>query len=117
MSSAEGSLPEPKRVASVVGLAEGALEEYVRIHSDVWPGVLDTLRRAHVTNYSIYLHGDILFSYYEYRGDDYETDMALIAADPVTKEWWRITEPMQRTLRKGREDPWWVGLDEVFHLD
>ncbi len=106
-----------RRVGSVVGLADGALEEYARLHREVWPGVLDTLRRAHVTNYSIYRHGDLLFSYYEYTGDDYDADMAMIAADPVTRDWWRLTDPLQRTLRERPDEPWWVPMEELFHLD
>jgi L-rhamnose mutarotase len=107
----------PRRVGAVVGLAAGALEEYTRLHRDVWPEVLDALRRAHVTNYSIYRHGDLLFSYYEYVGDDYEADMASIAADPATQRWWRLTGPLQRTLRVAPGDEWWLRLEEVFHLD
>jgi L-rhamnose mutarotase len=106
-----------RRVGQVIGLADGALEEYARLHADVWPGVLDTLRRAHIRNYSIYRHGDLLFSYFEYTGDDYEADLATIAADPVTQEWWRHTDPLQRTLRERPEDPWWTPMEELFHLD
>lgn len=106
-----------RRMGSVIGLADGALGEYARLHADVWPGVLDTLRKAHVTNYSIYRHGDYLFSYLEYTGDDYEADMAGVAADPVTQEWWQHTSPLQRTLRQSPEEPWWMPMEELFHLD
>ncbi|HUY30535.1 MAG TPA: L-rhamnose mutarotase [Acidimicrobiales bacterium] len=106
-----------RRVASVIGLAEEHAEQYLLHHRAVWPEVLDALSRAHVTNYSIYRHGDLLFSYFEYRGTDFEADMARIAADEATQRWWSIMMPMQRTLRTGPEDPWWTDLEEVFHLE
>ncbi|GAA1946653.1 L-rhamnose mutarotase [Microbacterium aquimaris] len=106
-----------RRIASVIGLPPENVEVYDRYHADVWPGVLDALRRHNVCNYSIYRHGDLLFSYMEYTGDDYEADMAGIAADPVTQEWWSVMEPLQRPLDDRAEGEWWKTLPEVFHLD
>lgn len=106
-----------RRVASVIGLADDHAEEYLRHHRAVWPEVLAALSAAHVTNYSIYRHGDLLFSYLEYRGTDYEADMARIAEDPSTQRWWSIMMPMQRSLRAHPDEPWWTELVEVFHLD
>ena len=45
--------------------------EYRRLHANVWPGVLATLRRVGVRNYSIFLRDGLLFSYLEYLGDDW----------------------------------------------
>jgi len=45
----------------------------------------------------------ILFSYYEYIGDNYDRDIKTLA-DETTKEWWKLTNPMQEPLptrRKG----------------
>ncbi|MDA8291952.1 MAG: L-rhamnose mutarotase [Actinomycetota bacterium] len=110
--------PAPvRRVASVIGLADEHAEKYVLEHRAVWPEVLDALRRANVTNYSIYRHGDLLFSYLEYRGSDYEADMARLAEDEPTQRWWSVMMPMQRTLRSDPDAPWWTDLEELFHLD
>lgn len=117
-SSAEEHDARPlRRVAAVIGLADEHAEEYLAHHRAVWPEVLATLRGANVTNYSIYRYGGLLFSYLEYRGTDYEADMAQIAADPATQRWWSLMMPMQRTLRTDPEGPWWTDLEEVFHLD
>ena len=106
-----------RRVASVIGLASEQADEYLRQHQAVWPEVLAALSAANVTNYSIYRYGDFLFSYLEYRGTDYEADMAQIADDPATQRWWSIMKPMQRSLRSHPDEPWWTELTEVFHLD
>ena len=106
-----------KRIASVIGLPPENVEVYDRYHADVWPEVLARLSKSNIQNYSIYRHGDLLFSYMEYVGDDYEADMAAIAADPTTQEWWKIMEPMQQPLEDRAEGEWWKELAEVFHLD
>ena len=45
---------------------------------------------------------------------DYEADMAKIAADPTTQEWWALCGPMQRPVAEGE---WWHTIEEVFHVD
>lgn len=106
-----------RRIASVIGLPPENLEAYERHHRDAWPGVLAALRRHQVRNYSIYRYGDLLFSYLEYVGDDYDGDMARIAADPVTQEWWSVVNPLQRPLDDRAEDEWWHEIPEIFHTD
>lgn len=106
-----------RRVGQVVGLQPGAEAEYRRVHAEVWPEVLATLTAHHVHNYSIFVHGDLLFSYYEYTGDDHEADQASIAADPATQRWWSVTEPLQRRLPGTPDGAWWTVLPEAFHLD
>lgn len=106
-----------KRVASVIGLDQGGIEEYERLHADVWPAVLAQLKASRISNYSIYRHGTTLFSYLEYTGDDYEADMAAIAADSNTQRWWDVCMPLQRPVAERGEGEWWHELPELFHLD
>ena len=69
------------------------IEEYIELHANTWPGVLKTITECNLRNYSIFIQGDLLFSYYEYIGEDYEADMEKMAADPVTQDWWKCTHP------------------------
>jgi L-rhamnose mutarotase len=106
-----------KRVAQIVGLRPEKAQEYLELHRHVWPGVQQALRDAHVTNYSIFLRDGVLFSYYEYVGDDYDADMARIAADPETQRWWQHTDPCQEPLPTARPGELWVQAEEIFRLD
>lgn len=106
-----------KRVASVIGLPPEHRDEYERYHAEVWPTVLAQIARSNITNYSIFRHGDLLFSYYEYVGDDYEADMAAMAEDPETQRWWALQEPLQQPLPDRPEGAWWTPVPEVFHFD
>jgi L-rhamnose mutarotase len=106
-----------KRIGSVIGIKPDQITEYERIHADVWPGVLSTLKRANVKKFTIFRHENLLFSYMEYDGPNYVGDMALIADDPVTQEWWKITAPMQSPVPQKTENEWWHEIPEVFNLE
>ncbi len=105
------------RFASVIGLPPEGAAEYERLHADVWPEVLDRLKKSNVSNYSIYRHGDLLFSYMEYSGTEFEADMAAMADDPITQKWWDVCKPLQQPVSDRAEGEWWKDLPEIFHLD
>lgn len=107
----------PERHALVVGVRPERREEYLALHRAVWPQVEATLTACHVTNYSIFLTGDTLFAYYEYTGEDHDIDMARIAEDPATREWWTHTDPCQVRIAEERvADALWQPIDEIWHL-
>jgi L-rhamnose mutarotase len=106
-----------RRVAAVIGLPAENAAEYDMLHAAIWPEITERLAASGIRNYSIYRHGDVLFSYFEYEGDDYEADQAALAADPATQRWWALTAPLQRPLGPHPEQEWWMPLPEVFHLD
>jgi len=98
-------------------LKPGKLEIYKTYHAAVWPEVLDKIRECNIRNYSIFFKDDILFSYFEYHGDDMTADWAKMSAHSKTQEWWAIMKPMQDPLPTRKEGEWWAGMEEVFHLD
>jgi L-rhamnose mutarotase len=108
---------DPMRIASVIRLRPEHEETYRELHRAAWPEVLAALKRANVRNYSIFLRDGLLFSYLEYVGDDYEADMAAIAADEATRRWWQLTDPCQQPLDTIADGEWWAPAEEVFHLD
>lgn len=92
-------------------------ESYKRHHAAVWPEVLATISDCHIRNYSIFLKDHVLYSYFEYHGDDFAADMRRMAADPATQRWWAIMEPMQDPLPTRAPGEWWARMEEVFHHD
>jgi len=105
------------RVASVIKLRAEKEAEYRDLHLHVWPGVATTLRENGVSNFSIFLRDGTLFSYLEYRGDDFAGAMSRIAEDETTKEWWKLTDPCQQPVDSALESEWWAPAEELFHLD
>ncbi len=106
-----------KRYGMVIGLKPEAEQKYREHHAAVWPGVLEMIRQCNIRNYSIYLKDGMLYSYFEYHGADFDADMAKMAADPLTQQWWSIMKPMQSPVPTRQEGEWWAGMEEVFHLD
>jgi L-rhamnose mutarotase len=105
------------RFGSVVRLRPEAAAEYLRLHEQVWPDVEAMLTKANLRNYTIFLFGDLLFGYYEYVGDDYAADQAMIAADPTTQRWWELTAPCQEQLVGTPSGMQWALMAQVWHLD
>ncbi|KRF42966.1 L-rhamnose mutarotase [Paenibacillus sp. Soil787] len=106
-----------KRHGWVIKVKKDKIAEYKALHAAVWPEVLNKLRECHVQNYSIFFRDGLLFSYLEYTGQDFEEDMANMAADPKTQAWWKLTDPCQEPLDSAAEGEWWASMEEVFHID
>lgn len=108
-----------QRMGMVIGLKPEKVADYKRLHADVWPSVLDCLAKSHIRNYSIFLKEpeNLLFSYWEYHGNDFAADAARIAEDPETLRWWTLTDPCQVPLSTHKDGEFWAMMDEVFHLD
>jgi L-rhamnose mutarotase len=83
----------------------------------VWPDVLKKITECNIRNYSIFFKDGYLFSYFEYVGGDFDGDMAKMAEDPKTQEWWKLCKPCQQPLPTRKQDEWWAEMEEVFHCD
>ena len=111
-----------ERYGMVIGGKPDKIEYYKKLHAAAWPGVLAKIRECNIRNYSIYLReiekGQyLLFSYFEYTGDDFAADMAKMAADPETRRWWAETDPCQSPIPTRGAKEFWSRMEEVFHLD
>jgi L-rhamnose mutarotase len=108
-----------QRMGQVIGLNAYKIAEYKRLHAAVWPDVLKMITACNIRNYSIFLKEpeNLLFAYFEYRGTDFAADMAKMAADATTQEWWAVCMPCQKPLETRAEGEWWAGMEEVFHHD
>lgn len=107
----------PQRYGMVIKLKPEKYQEYKELHANAWPEVLATIKRCNIRNYSIYHRDGYLFSYFEYIGDDLQADMAKMAADPKTQEWWTLTDPCQEPVESASEGEWWAPMEELFHTD
>lgn len=114
--------PAVKRYGSVTGLKAEKMAYYKQLHANAWPEVLKKIRECNIQNYSIYLQkidsSYYLFSYFEYTGSDFDTDMKKMADDPDTQRWWKETDPCQQALPEAAaKKQIWMNMEEVFHTD
>ncbi len=105
------------RYGQIIGIKPGVLEKYKKFHASVWPEVSAMISACNIKNYSIYHKDSTLFAYFEYTGSDFAADMARMAADKKTQEWWDIMMPMQEPVANRAEGEWWSTMEEVFHQD
>lgn len=107
-----------KRYGQVVKIRPEKEAYYRELHANPWPEVLKTITDCNIRNYSIYIRDGYAFSYYEYIGNDYEADMAKMAADPITQKWWAECIPCQEAVDTAPEGcNSWVDMDEVFYYE
>ena len=105
-----------RRVGQLIKIKPEKIAEYKRLHAEAWTEILAMISVCNIQRYSIYLKEpeNLLFSHFEYHGDDWDADMAKMAADPNTKEWWALTDPCQEGLETRADGEWWALMEEVF---
>ena len=108
-----------QRMCRIINVKPHVIADYKRIHAAVWPEILEAIAKSNVRNYSIFLREpeNLLISYWEYMGTDYEADMAGIKSARRMQEWWDMTDPMQEPLATRGDGEWWADVPEVFHTD
>lgn len=103
-----------KRKAFAMRLKAGYEKEYKKRHDEIWPELKAELRKAGVSNYSIYLDKktNTLFAF-QYLSDD-ATDSQLPLL-PIVKQWWHMMADIMET--NPDESPVSDPLEEMFHMD
>lgn len=96
-------------------LKKDKIEEYVTLHKNPWPEVLETIKRCNLENYSIFIQDDYVFSYFEYTGKDYEKDMMCMEEDEVTREWWKHTKPCFEKYSISPDSEFYHDMKQIFY--
>ncbi len=113
-----------RRFGQLAQIKPGQVEKYKNLHAEVWPEVLEELKKYNVQNYSIFLkqleegQQPYLFGYFEYTGNDFEGDMAKMMENPTVQKW-EDTAGGQCLVDMSPDNKglWWVDMEEVFFMD
>ena len=102
------------RNAFTMKLRKGFEEEYRRRHDDIWPGLSAELKRAGISDYSIFLDEDtgVLFAVQKLADDNTANTLPGL---PVMKKWWDYMADIMDV--NPDNSPVCTPLREVFHLD
>ena len=111
-----------QRYGSVIGVRPEVIDAYKLIHKYPWPPVMDAIKRGKIRNYPIYLHeidGKLyLFGCFEYVGDNFDADMAIVDGDPATKAWIKFTDQVcQLPIPTRDEGEWWANMESLFYME
>ena len=80
--------------AWVLEVRPGYEEEYVRRHDEIWPEMVEALREAGISNYSIFRHGLTLFGYFETY--DIERTQSHLAESETNRRWSERMAPIMK---------------------
>lgn len=106
-----------ERYGQVIKVKPEFIERYKELHGNPWPQVNKKIKECNIQNYSIYFIGELLFSYFEYTGENFQEDMKKMAEDEWTQKWWKETDPCQCPIELAKEGDWWTKMEEVYHLN
>lgn len=108
-----------QRMGRVIGINPKDIEAYKKLHADPWPEIIQSLKDQNIQNFSIFLYEpeNLLFSYWEYAGTDFEADRAKGFKNELSKKWWALTAPKQCPLESRKEGEWWSLMEQVFFAE
>ena len=95
-------------------LKPGHEAEYEKRHDEIWPDLLQTLKQAGVSDYSIFLEkssGKLLAVLK--RREDHSMDS--LPLDPIVQKWWAYMADIM--VADADNKPVDESLDLVFHMD
>ncbi len=105
-----------KRVGFLLQVKKEKIEEYKMHHENVWPEMLEALRRTGWHNYSLFLRDDgLLFGYFEAE-ESFEASNEGMASEEINLKWQEFMGPYFESI-EGRPDENMIVLEEVFHTD
>ena len=103
-----------EKIAFVMTLKPGFAAEYKKRHDEIWPELVAELKRAGISDYSIFLHPASLklFAVLK-RPDDHTMDE--LPATTVVKKWWANMADIMET--NPDNSPVVELVEQVFHLE
>ena len=103
-----------KRVAFKMKLKPGFKDEYIKRHEEVWPGIVELIKRSGISDYSIFLDDEtnILFAVQKGSGEASSQDLGAVE---IQQKWWDYMSDIMEA--NPDNSPVTVHLDEVFHMD
>ncbi|MDR2483837.1 MAG: L-rhamnose mutarotase [Treponema sp.] len=103
-----------KRKAFIMHLNPGCEEEYARRHDHIWPELKAELRKAGISDYSIFLDTktNTLFAF-QHLSDD--AAAGGLPNREIVKKWWHTMKDLMAA--NPDESPVCEDLIEVFHMD
>lgn len=104
-----------QRVAFRLWVKPERLEEYKRLHREVWPELLADLRAASIRNYTIFADGPELFGYLEC--DDWTAVSEALSRSEANRRWQEFMGGyLASPVDPNATEPLGL-LEEVFRMD
>ena len=106
-----------KRVGFIFKIKENKIDEYKEHHKNVWPEMLEALKKNGWRNYSIFLKNDgTLFGYFEAE-NSFNSSLQGMAKENINDKWQSFMRQYFEILDDKNPDEVMVELSEIFHTD
>ena len=106
-----------QRYGMAVRLKDEKRQYYIDNHANVWPEVLEELKKINVQNYSIFLKEDFMFGYLEYTGNDFDCDMGKMQQIPIVDKWTKLMIDCFNPFPNNDDNESWVMMDQIFFME
>ena len=93
------------------------IEEYKSFHKNVWPEIIDSIKKAGINVLDIYCTGNRLFMIIE--SDEkfsFEKKSSMDEVDPKVQDWEKIMWKFQQALPWAMPGEKWVLMEKIFAL-
>ena len=104
-----------QRIGFLIRVKPDKLDEYKKLHAEIWPDLLEELTKAGMRNYSLWLKPDgTEFGYLEC--DDWDAACAYLDKSEVHTRWQELMQNFLDTEATGAGGQPIEMLEEVFYL-
>lgn len=102
-----------QRLAFKMYLEEGKKAEYIKRHAAIWPELKKLLKKAGISEYSIFLDEETntLFAFQKVSGEGGSQDLG---STEIVKRWWDYMADIMKV--NPDNSPVSIELEEVFYL-
>jgi L-rhamnose mutarotase len=92
---------------------ETLIAEYEKMHREVWPEIISSIKNADIENLEIYRMGNRLFMILEAGANfSFEKKAAMDAANETVQKW----EKLMQALPTSKPGEKWMMMDKIFSL-
>jgi L-rhamnose mutarotase len=93
------------------------IDEYIRLHQNVWPEIKQSIKDAGIINLEIYNIGDRLFMIIEANSDfSFEKKAKLDHQNLKVQEWETLMWKFQKALSGSKPGEKWILMNKIFEL-
>lgn len=102
-----------QRFGTVTKVKPGRLTEYIRLHNEIPDEVVAAAHQYGLRNFNIYYWNGLLFSYFEYVGENFKADMIEKNSLPAMRRWRMVCDDCFERM-EGQEE-FDISMEQIFH--
>jgi L-rhamnose mutarotase len=91
----------------------GKVKKYIKAHEEVWPKLIDVMRKCGIKRESCFVFGNHIFVYVE--ADDIDATMEKLNREPLNRKWDVYMEPLLEKPGKDSHE-FFPPMQEVFRM-